>query len=641
MPDRIKLLPEVVANQIAAGEVVNRPASVVKEMMENAMDAGASCVTVNFRDGGRELIQIVDDGCGMSPIDARMAFDRHATSKISSVDDIYALRTFGFRGEALASIAAVSQVELRTRREDDDTGTVTTLHGGRFVSQEPAACPAGSQFMVRNLFYNVPARRKFMDEVKESRRQIRAEFNRAALCNPGIRFELYENDQPVSLLEPSTLAGRIVDVVGKNIRNNLLEVSVDTSIVSVRGFVGRPEAAMNAAYTRKDSMRYLFVNGRYFKSKYLYGAIINAYEHLIPEGSVPAYFLYLTVDPERVDVNVHPQKIEVRFADESAVRTILNAAVRETLAKTGAVPMMSFSEEDAAVEIPPANRGGFYDEPKSSSGNDYNPFREGYADDSADASAGMRNTVSDFSIAAPHTQRRDPFAGLDVFSSTEFETMPSGHFGDEGSRLEYIPSVTAEQGTLIDDEPAAFENVTSIGNRMALALYGGRPVVVDLRRARERMLYDSCLEQLRSGSVASRRLLFPERLTLSAEEYAAVEEHAVDFAAAGFDFDYTGNGSIDVLGVPDDLGSERIDEVIYGLLHMFDSPQGAADARNERTAAVMALNGSRSLPKRMSHDEAAALLASLAESGNTGYTPSGKPIMAELPAEFLRTKLDL
>ncbi len=290
MADRIRLLPEVVANQIAAGEVVNRPASVVKEMMENAIDAGAGRVQVNFRDGGKDLIQIVDDGCGMSPIDARMAFDRHATSKISAVDDIYALSTFGFRGEALASIAAVAQVELRTRQQGDEVGTCTEINGGQFVAQKPVMCPVGAQFFVRNLFYNVPARRRFLDKSTASASQIRTEFQ---------RVELYADDAPVYTLAATSLAGRIVDVVGRHVKQNLLEVGADTSIARIEGFIGRPAAAK-----RRNSEQFFFVNGRYFKSQYLAGAILKAYEKLIPEGAQPSYFLYLTLDPERIDVNV-------------------------------------------------------------------------------------------------------------------------------------------------------------------------------------------------------------------------------------------------------------------------------------------------------------------------------------------------
>mgnify|MGYP000025462170 CR=1 FL=1 len=375
MADRIKLLPEVVANQIAAGEVVNRPSSVVKEMMENAIDAGARSVKVNFRDGGKELIQIVDDGCGMSPIDARMAFDRHATSKITSVDDIYALNTFGFRGEALASIAAVAQVELRTRQEGDEVGTQTEINGGQFAGQTPVMCPVGSQFFVRNLFYNVPARRRFLDKSTTSAAQIKSEFQRVALCNPQIAFELYANDASVYTLGAASLAGRIVDVVGRHIKQNLLEVEADTSIARIEGYIGRPAAAK-----RRNGEQYLFVNGRYFKSSYLTSAIMKAYEKLIPESSSPSYFLYLTIDPSRIDVNVHPQKTEVKFADEEAVWQIVNAAVRETLAKTGAVPLMDFDRE-GIVEIPVLTKGAVYREPKAMSNESYNPFRADYASD--------------------------------------------------------------------------------------------------------------------------------------------------------------------------------------------------------------------------------------------------------------------
>ena len=377
MADKIRLLPEVVANQIAAGEVVNRPASVVKEMMENAIDAGATSVKVNFRDGGKDLIQIVDDGCGMSPIDARMAFDRHATSKIGAVEDIYALHTFGFRGEALASIAAVSQVELRTRQAGDEVGTQTEINGGQFAAQNPVMCPVGSQFFVRNLFYNVPARRRFLDKSTTSASQIKAEFQRIALCNPQIAFELYANDAPVYTLQAGSLAGRIVDVVGRHIKQNLLEVEADTSIACIEGYIGRPAAAK-----KRNTEQYLFVNGRFFKSTYLTSAILKAYEKLIPESCQPSYFLYLTLDPGRIDVNVHPQKTEVKFADEEAVWQIVNAAVRETLAKTGAVPLMDF-DRDSPVEIPVLQKGAVYSEPLAMSNSDYNPFREEYIDPSA------------------------------------------------------------------------------------------------------------------------------------------------------------------------------------------------------------------------------------------------------------------
>lgn len=689
MADKIRLLPEVVANQIAAGEVVNRPASVVKEMMENAIDAGATEVKVNFRDGGRDLIQIVDNGCGMSPVDARMAFDRHATSKIRSVEDIYALHTFGFRGEALASIAAVSQVELRTRQEGDEVGTRTEINGGVFVSQEPVACPVGSQFFVRNLFYNVPARRRFLEKSTTSSNQIKAEFQRVALCNPQVAFELYSNDAPLYRLRAATLATRIVDVIGRHIKQNLLEVSADTSIASVEGFIGQPAAAK-----KRNTEQFLFVNGRYFKSSYLYSAIMKAYEKLIPGNCAPSYFLYLTVDPARIDVNVHPQKTEVKFADEEAVWQIINAAVRETLAKTGAVPMMDF-DSDRTVEIPVLRRGALYSEPPAQSNLDYNPFRESYIDPTApdpneeftgfdvpytvpDASTEVADSAASF---APRAGARQPGgAGIPAFrpsdagpagepdeadaapwrslspgatafdafdggaSAEEFDDIVSpseqGTAGEEESELEFVSSSVGEQQQLqLDGGAPAFAGAIPLAGGYAAASYGGRLVAVDLRRARERVLYEYYLAMLSSGAAPSQQLLFPEHLLLSEEEYALLEEHSVEVAALGFDLDFGGGGSIDVKGLPAEISAEGVDMLLYELLQQFDTPVGAADARREKVAAVMARSATRGAKASFAREEVQALLDRLAACGNPSFTPSGKRIMAEFTAEDIRARL--
>lgn len=640
MTDRIRVLPDVVANQIAAGEVVNHPSSVVKEMMENAIDAGAGSVIVNFRDGGKELIQVVDDGCGMSPLDARLAFDRHATSKIASVDDIYRLHTFGFRGEALASIAAVAQVELRTRQTGEQTGTQTEINGGEFAAQKPVMCPVGSQFYVRNLFYNVPARRRFLDKSTTSAAQIKTEFRRVALCNPQIHFELYANDAPVYNLPATSLAGRIVDVVGRYIKQNLLEVDADTSIVRIGGFVGRPAAAKKA-----NAEQYLFVNGRYFRSSYFQKAIQKAYEKLIPEGSFPSYFLYLTIDPERIDVNVHPQKTEVKFADEEAVWQIVNAAVRETLGKTGAVPLMDFDQEDR-VDIPVLNKGVFYNEPPALSDAAYNPFREGYAD-----SAVGRDRVADFD--PPYGEEFcDEIPGKEnaacakgrSFTDSSREELPEGDVLDTSSsaqsELEFVPSAAdcAEQKLIADENPA-FCGVLPLGGGYAMTLYGGRPTLVDLRRAKERILYEGYLLLLGNGSSVSQQLLFPEKLILSTKEYALLEENAVDFAALGFDMDYLGEGTVEVKGTPADMPSDAIDELLYELLRLFDTPVSVGTVRREKIAQTMARSGAKSLPRNLSSDQAASLLEQLSLCDAPRFTPSGKPVLAEITPEEIRSKL--
>ena len=369
--DKIRVLPDGVANQIAAGEVVGRPASVVKELMENAVDAGSTVVTVNYRDGGKSLIQVVDNGCGMSDTDARLAFERHATSKIRSADDLYRLHSFGFRGEALPSIASVAEVELRTRTPYGELGTKVCIHGGRFQSQEPVQMPQGTQFSVKNLFYNTPARRRFLKEASVEARHIRTEFQRVALCNPGIAFTLCDGDAPLVQLPATNLRQRIVSAVGgREIAKNLLEVSVDTSMVRVEGFVGRPSAAK-----KTNREQFLFVNGRYFQSSYFRKAVLQAYDKLIPSDTQPSYFLYITIDPERIDVNVHPQKTEIRFDDEQALWQIFNAAVREALGKTGVVPLMDF-EIDPSIDIPVARKGVIYREPDLGVDPSFNPFDE-------------------------------------------------------------------------------------------------------------------------------------------------------------------------------------------------------------------------------------------------------------------------
>ena len=661
MADKIRLLPEVVANQIAAGEVVNRPASVVKEMMENAIDAGAASVKVNFRDGGKDLIQIVDDGCGMSPIDARMAFDRHATSKIGAVEDIYALHTFGFRGEALASIAAVSQVELRTRQAGDEVGTETEINGGQFVAQNPVMCPVGSQFFVRNLFYNVPARRRFLDKSTTSASQIKAEFQRIALCNPQIAFELYANDAPVYTLQAGSLAGRIVDVVGRHIKQNLLEVEADTSIARIEGYIGRPAAAK-----KRNTEQYLFVNGRFFKSTYLTSAILKAYEKLIPESCQPSYFLYLTLDPGRIDVNVHPQKTEVKFADEEAVWQIVNAAVRETLAKTGAVPLMDF-DRDSTVEIPVLQKGAVYSEPLAMSNSDYNPFREEYIDPSApdpnvdftgfdvpyrdgvsdSAAGGLRTGGGRSAVPSFPRAAAGGFAlpGADAGEFEEFEsgggfeiTPLGGGFDD--SALDFIPSSAAPEQQRFDmPQRPEFTDALPLPGGYVAALLGGRFVVVDVRRARERILYEDYLRMLGNGSSVSQQLLFPERLVLSGDEYALLEENAVEFAALGFDIDFCGEGAVEVKGTPADMPADSVDRLLFELLQAFATPVSLSDVRREKIAGVMARSGSKGAGRTLSREEAAALLAQLADTGSFSFSPSGKAITAEITPEDLRAKL--
>ncbi|MFI3281823.1 MAG: DNA mismatch repair endonuclease MutL [Rikenellaceae bacterium] len=659
MSDKIRLLPEVVTNQIAAGEVVNRPSSVVKEMMENSIDAGASCIIVNFREGGGDLIQIVDDGCGMSPNDARMAFDRHATSKISSADDIYALHTFGFRGEALASIAAVSQIELRTRQAGDNVGTSTTVNGGEYQGQEPIMCETGSQFFVRNLFYNVPARRRFMDRVTTSTNQIKADFKRIALCNPDIHFELYSNDSPIFNLPRATLVSRIVDVVGRSIKHNLLEVKADTSIAKLHGYIGRPAAAKK---TNND--QYLFVNGRFFRSPYFTKALLKGYDKLIPAGSIPSYFLYFDVDPERIDVNVHPQKIEVKFADNDDIWQIIVAAVRETLAKTGAVPMMDFDDQ-SPIDIPFVQGSSEAVRPPAAfSSGVYNPFEEGYIDPTApdpnvdftgfdvpytvepEAAPKRKSELKDGAYETMISSFGTDIPSATSFSVNDFETIESvaniepqippqapaqvaPHESFDTSSFDIIESAMepSQARIVAAAKHTDVHSVTLLGGGYAFLIADGEAVIVDVARAKERVLYDRYLAASTGEPSVSQQLLFPERLILSHEEYATIEDRLMDFVVVGFDIDFLGDGSIDVKGIPPEVKRDEIDKLIYELIGAAATPEEFADIRREKIARIMAKSGAAVAHQGLSAEQVMQVAQQLFDSGNTAHSPSGKPLV--------------
>ena len=671
MENKIRLLPEIVANQIAAGEVVESPSSVVKEMMENSIDAGATSVTVNFRNAGLELIQIIDNGCGMSPMDARMAFDRHATSKIRDFDDVYRLQTFGFRGEALASIAAVAQVELRTRQADDEVGTVTIVNGGEFISQSPVMCPVGSQFLVRNLFYTAPARRKFSSDRSKIITNIKKEFRRVALCNPQVKCELMSNDMSIISLPAGSLSERIIDVVGRHIKTNLLDVSVDTSIVSIKGYVGRPAAAK-----QKNQEQYLFVNGRYFRSSQIYHSILRAYDKLIPDNCTPSYFLYLTVEPDRVDVNVSPHKTEVKFADNEDVNQIIHAAVRSTLAKSGSIGLMSF--EDSAIDIPVLdNNTTVYVEPSSSSNAEYNPFSEEYAQ--ADVAMAGDIDLSTYDVpydgggiklnaahqkpSSSHSSRSSSGGGglRDIaWSAISFDNeyeieIPSvaveedyreiasagiidDEMGDDESHLEFIES-SASMQTIISDEDFAAQDVMSLGNGYAIAICNGRTMVVELSRAKERTLFDSLMRSVRAASVASQRLLFPESLTLSFDDYQLLDEHMAEFSALGFEVELAGHGNVLLSGVPSSMIGESADNLLYDLLREVEHSGNVAEKVREDMVRLMAVKGSRRVGKGMSSVEARALVDELLSCENYSFSPSGKPILSELTTDELKLKL--
>lgn len=491
--------------------------------------------------------------------------------------------------------------------------------------------------MVRNIFYNVPSRRKFIDgDNSRLASQIKSEFQRVALCNPDVEFELRQNDGIVYSLKPTNRAGRIVDIVGKHIKANLLDVEVDTSVVRIEGYIGRPAAAK-----KRNNEQYLFVNGRYFYSQTMQRTIIRAYEKLIPEGCTPSYFIYITVDPERVDVNVHPQKTTVKFADTDVILQILQAAIRETLAKTGAVPMMDFSA-DNRLDIPTyTNQQTVYREPRIGTNSKYNPFSDEYIDPTA--------TMPDI-----------PFTGFDVPYDDSLDTTPHKakalgeseecytiHSSESNlsTVVEYIDE-DAEQGRFdyvessLHSDTASFGEVMVVGGGYAIAMYGPRCVVLSLRRMRERILYENILASTSVGAVPSQRMFFAEELTLSSEEYALMESHATEFAALGFEVEYRGAGHISVVGRPAviDMGTP-LDELLYELLHGIDNGQMPLDEERRRLAELMARRGSAGYGHSLRSEEVEELIRSFEKCDNRSFTPSGAPIMAEITLDELRSKL--
>lgn len=613
---KIRVLPDSVANQIAAGEVVGSPSSVVKEMTENAVDAGATMVTVNFRADGRELVQVIDNGSGMTPADARLAFDKHATSKITSLEDIYTLATFGFRGEALPSIAAVAEVELTTRTEEDELATQIVIEGGEFRSQELVVAPKGSNFKVCNLFYNVPARRKFLESSEREAGKIKTEFRRVALCHPEVAFALYKDDAPLYNLPISTLRGRIGAIMGRGVSSQLLEVNTTTSIVSIEGYVGRPEAAKK----RKEE-QFFFVNGRFFKSPYLHKAVMSAYEKLIPAGVTPSYFLYLTVDSQKVDVNVHPQKTEVKFSEDSEIWQIVSAAVREALAKTGAVPMMDF-EDEGEIQIPVLDRerGGSFSEPRTA----FNPFYNPFAEEESAESGGRRVGGGGYSQMAAEPYPFEPAAPTE----REFESSMTDFVGEFDEPAQGELNLGVEQ--------SGYKGVLLLSGGYAATTFGGRLALVDLARARQLMLYNRYMTLLEGGSSVSQTLLFAERMVLSCDDVEVLTDNENYFADLGFEYDVLDSNSVEFKALPADLPIAELEDVLYDMLDSLrDGVDLSCARRRERLALILSRTSG---VKSLSEGEVEALLEWLGEAKTT-ITPDGRVVVRVLDGAEVKNLL--
>jgi DNA mismatch repair protein MutL len=600
MSDIIKLLPDSVANQIAAGEVIQRPASVVKELMENAIDAGASTINVNIKEAGRTLIQVNDNGCGMSPADASMAFERHATSKISAAKDLFAIRTLGFRGEALASIAAIAEVDLKTRRVEDEVGTEIRIHGSELKGQEPVSCPPGSNFMVRNLFYNVPARRKFLKANTTEFRHIVNEFYRVALTNPELGFSLTHNQTEIYSLPSSQIKQRIINVFGKNMSQVLIPLQTETSIVKINGYLGKPEAAR-----KTFGEQFFFVNRRFMRHSYFHKAIMEAYEQVLPPDTIPSYFLYLEADTESLDINIHPTKTEVKFEDERSIYQILHAAAREALGKNSMVPSLDFNKE-GDIDIPVLRKDTEISIPRERINPDYNPFEE----------EGGRQPY----------QAREETANQAKYSHWEslFEDI-------DKSERKISEALEENVGSGADRRES---NLFQFKQKYILLAVKSGLMVVDQQRAHERILYDRFLMEASQDRPSAQQDLFPRKVELNAADHAVLIEIFDDICKLGFDISDLGNHSIEIKGIPADLSDEDPSLWLDHFLKEFMEKGG--DIRGERDrmiAAALARTGAIKHGKVLMPMEMRELLDQLFACAEPGFTPEGKTVFRILPLE--------
>ena len=597
MSDVIHLLPDSVANQIAAGEVIQRPASVIKELVENSVDAGATTIHVVVVDAGRTTIQVIDDGKGMSETDARLSFERHATSKISQADDLFALHTMGFRGEALASIAAVSHVELQTRREVDEVGTCIRIAGSKVVAQEPVSCPVGSNFKIENLFFNVPARRKFLKSNATELSNILTAFERIVLVYPDIHFTLHHNGTEMLNLKAGSLRQRISDVFGRQYSQDLLPVEVRTAMCTITGFVSKPEGAR-----KKSGHDYFFVNGRYMKHPYFHKAVLTAYDRLVPEGMQVPYFLYFEVTPSDIDVNIHPTKTEIKFENEQAIWQILTAVVRDALGKFCEVPTIDFDTQ-GSPDIPVFDPERQIAPPQPHYNPDYNPFKK------------ASSTPKNWDVLYEGLEKEPSF-------------MPAPEEGEMfGPLAEPTDDIQTPETVLSEKSPSHYQYK---GKYLMTAVKSGL-MIIDQHRADMRILYDRYMEQMNNHTANTQKLLFPEVVQFAPSEAVLLEKLLPELTNLGFDLSDLGGNSVAVNGVP--TGIDGLDPV--RLLHQLvdDTASLTAQVASLNSQLAMSLARHAAIPygQLLNNEEIENIINQLFSCSNVNYTPDGKAILCILP----------
>ncbi|MBP3737981.1 MAG: DNA mismatch repair endonuclease MutL [Muribaculaceae bacterium] len=617
MSDIIKLLPDSVANQIAAGEVIQRPASVIKELVENAIDAEATSVQIILKDAGRTLIQIIDNGVGMTETDARLAFERHSTSKIRKAEDLFSLHTMGFRGEALASIAAIAQVELRTRRRDAPLGTKLLINASVCESQEPDMCPVGANFMVKNLFFNVPARRKFLKSNQVELSNIVKEFEKLALVNSHVEFTLMHNGSVMYKLTTGSFLQRITAVMGRNLESQLIPVNVDTSIVRIHGFVGKPENAR-----KRSALQYFFVNGRYMKHPYFHKSVLSCYDQLIPADEQPNYFLIFDVDPESIDVNIHPTKTEIKFENEAPIWQILAAGVKEALGRFNEVPSIDFDRE-GAPEIPAYTGKRDVNPPEINVDKSYNPFKQ-----SGDNQHRQSYTVDWDQLYRNFEKKRDQSldeAQNDVLLKAE---MPGTEPPSEGG------GAALDMGLHTDEPSTLYLQIK--GHYIVGPIKSGL-MIIDQHRAHIATLFARYMKQLSEHSIVSQTILFPDVLHLNHAQHVVMCGLLPDLEKMGFSVSQLGNDDWAVSAMPSGIDGADVNDILMQVIDSIENGGAPIKSRiMEHIALKVATAAAIPYGRKLTQEEMDVLVAELLSLPNPNYTPDGHTVLAVIPNEHIQ-----
>ena len=649
MADIIKLLPDSVANQIAAGEVVQRPSSVVKELVENAIDSGAENIQIILKDAGKTSIQVIDDGCGMSETDARMAFERHATSKIKTATDLFAIRTMGFRGEALASIASVAEVEVKTKLTESELGTQIIIRGSEFIKQEIVSCSNGSNFIVKNLFYNVPARRKFLKSPATELRNVISEFQRITIAHPDIKFKLINNDSDIYILPKTNHRQRIVNLFGKHLNSKLVNIESDTYIARIYGFTGNPKHAK-----KTYGEQFFFVNNRFMKHPYLHKAIMQAYDKLLPNETIPSYFIFFEVNPDIIDVNIHPTKTEIKFQDESALFQILNASVRESLGKFNIIPSLDF-DEDNSIEIPvlgseienistpkveynpdynPFNSEKTYDPFKAEK--TYNPFNNSQA-----ANNNLEAARSSFESAMNKDAQIEP-----EWNDIEPQVETVSHYSaiNAENQTEIVSHSSAinkaDEGDLYKDTKIKTETqYIQLKNKYIITQVRSGMMIIDQKRAHERILYEKFLDSIESNKGVAQQTLFPETIELDAINASIVETISEDLSHLGFDIRPFGNNTFVVHATPSEITNCSPKDILDDLIKLYKTTKGSVKSMlQEELALSLAKSSAIHYNKPLSNLEMSNLIDSLFGCSSPNYTADGKTIMTIMNLEEMDSR---